>query len=268
MAKTIKVIRSGVRQLLRDQIQASVDADFSEDELNAHITEVLVEISQRRAYQVKETLAICSTTGTATATTASHLIDTTNAHFVAGDVGKTVYNSTDKTTAKVTAYTSASDLTLDTDIMASGEAYTIYHLGGTSGKDLSIASITNLIEVEKAEYKTRQTPPVFRNCKVFGDVLTLDINFTPTDGDEVFLYCRKVHQLTESTSTLNEDLEKVLMEGVVAKAALAWCNKMRSQIVPQSYRWHAAWANTQYLIYQRSLTSITRPRAWEFYPTS
>lgn len=265
-AKNRSSIRATARQMLRDEIPDSADTDFAVDELDLDINECLVEVSQRRPYEVRETLTICNRSGSATATTANHLIDTTSAHFVAGDVGKTVYNSTDKTTAKVTAYTSASDITLDTDIVVSGESYTLYHLDGTSGKDLSIASITDLIEVEKAEYRTRQSPRDFRNVTVFGDVLTLDIDFTPTDGDEVFLYCHKVHSLTESASTLNPDLEKVLVEGVVAKASLAWCaEKLRNDIVPASVRSHHTWANNQFLIYQNSLNSITRPRVWEFY---
>jgi hypothetical protein len=266
MAKNIKTIRTIVRQMLRDELQESVDAEFADDEIDLHINEVLVEISEKRPYEVRETLTASNKSGAATATTANHLIDTTNAQFVAGDVGKTVYNNTDKTTAKVTAYNSTSDLTLDTDIMASGESYYIYHYGGTSGKDLNIGSITDLIEVEKAEYLTRQDPPDFRNVKVFGDIVTLDIDSTPTDGDEVFLYCHKVHQLTEGISTLNPDLEKVLIEGAVAKAAMAWLNKMRAQIVPNSIRLYQSWATTQLMLYQNSLNSITRPKVWEFYP--
>lgn len=67
-----------------------------------------------------------SKVGTATATTASHLIDTTLSPFTAADVGRWVYNSTDYTYAKVTVYNSASDLTLDTDIMVNGEGYELY----------------------------------------------------------------------------------------------------------------------------------------------
>ncbi len=66
--------------------------------------------------------------GEATATTASHLIDTTKNQFVASDVGKTVYNTTDKTTAVITEYTSPFDVTLDTDIMAKDEGYEIYSI--------------------------------------------------------------------------------------------------------------------------------------------
>jgi len=62
---------------------------------------------------------------TATATTANHLIDS-NGQFTAKDVGKTIYNSTDETTAEITVFNSASDVTLDTDIMTNGEDYEVY----------------------------------------------------------------------------------------------------------------------------------------------
>jgi len=62
-------------------------------------------------------------TGTATATTTNHLIDTTLNQFVAGDVGRTLKNTTDNTYAVVTAYNSPSDLTITPSIMASGETY-------------------------------------------------------------------------------------------------------------------------------------------------
>mgnify|MGYP001069545197 CR=1 FL=1 len=64
--------------------------------------------------------------GVATATTADHLIDTVKNQFTANDVGKVIYNVTDKTTATITEYNSPSDVTLDTDIMAEGESYELY----------------------------------------------------------------------------------------------------------------------------------------------
>lgn len=64
--------------------------------------------------------------GTASATTANHLIDTTLSPFVAGDVGKIVFNKTDTTYAIITVYNSASDVTIDSNIMANGELYRVY----------------------------------------------------------------------------------------------------------------------------------------------
>jgi len=264
--KNRSAIRGIARQMLRDEIEDSEDSDFAIDELELHINECMVEVSQRSPREVKEIVSASNKSGTATATTASHLIDTTKSQFVAGDVGKTVYNSTDGTEALVTAYTSASDITLATNIMASGENYTIYCGGGANPRDVSVAEITDLIEVEKAEYPTRQWPRNFRDCSVFGSVATLDVDSAPDDGDEIFLYCYKVHSLTESTSTLSPQLEKVLVEGVVAKAAQAWCaEQMRKDIVPSSVKLHQNWADRQFIIYQNSLNSITKTRVWEFY---
>jgi len=68
--------------------------------------------------------------GKATAATLNHLIDTVKNQFVAGDKGKTIYNTTNETTATITDYTSPSDVTLDNDIMAEGEGYEIYAVYG------------------------------------------------------------------------------------------------------------------------------------------
>lgn len=266
MAKYLDAIRNIVRQMIRDEITEDVTPDFADDEIDRHINECLIEVSQRNPYQVKETKKTSNRTGTATATSASHLVDTTNSQFTSSDVGRTVYNSTDGTSATVTAYNSTSDLTLGTDIMASGETYYIFNYGGTSGRDLDISEVTDLIEVEKAEYKTRRHPQNFRNVKVFGDVLTLDVDSEPDDDEEVFLFCRKVHSLTESASSLSPQLEKVLVEGVVAKAAQSWCaEQKRKDIVPASVQQHQDWADKQMALYLNDLNLITKKRVWEFY---
>ena len=194
MAKAFSAIRETARQFLRDEFLEGKDYTFANDELDLHINECLVEISQHRPYEVKETIV------------------------------------------------------------------------STGSRELDISSITDLLEVEKAEYPTGNDPPDYRDVSVFGTTLRLNIATAPTSGANVYLYCHKVHSLTESASTLSPDLEKVLVEGVVAKAALAYLNKMRSQIVPQTYRWYHDWANNQFMIYQNSLRGITRPRVWEFYP--
>ena len=195
MAKTFSAIRHTARQFLRDELKAA-STDFAVDELDLHINEVLVEISQKNPYIVKETVTSDGT------------------------------------------------------------------------REIDISEIENLLEIDYAEYPTGNYPPDKRNISIYGTTARLDIDTAPTSGNDVYLWCHKVHSLTESASTLNPALEKVLVEGVVAKAALAYLNQMRSQIVPQTYRWYHDWANNQFLIYQNSLNGITRPRVWEFYPRS
>lgn len=65
------------------------------------------------------------TQGTATSTTANKLVDSTANFNSADHLNKTVYNSTDDTWAEITAIDSTTQVTLDTDIMASGESYEI-----------------------------------------------------------------------------------------------------------------------------------------------
>jgi len=197
MAKTLSAIRHTVRQFLKDEFVSGTEYDFKDDELDLHIGEVLVEISEKRPRIVRETVVS----------------------------------------------------------------------GGTREEDIS--SIEDLIgeRVEKAEYPVGNNPPDYRDVSfVDDDTVLINIETAPTSGQNLYLYCHKVHLLTESSSTLKSDLEKVLVEGAVAKAALAWCNQMRSQIVPASSRWYQNWAEKQFLIYQNSLRAITPSKGWEFYP--
>jgi len=65
-------------------------------------------------------------TGTAEGTVANHLVDDTKAQFLATDVDKIVFNTTDSTSAKITARTDSGDVTLNADIFADGEEYQIW----------------------------------------------------------------------------------------------------------------------------------------------
>jgi hypothetical protein len=64
--------------------------------------------------------------GTASATTTNKLVDASAAFTTLIAVGDVVENTTDNTTAKITAIDSATQVTLDNNIMASGEIYRIY----------------------------------------------------------------------------------------------------------------------------------------------
>lgn len=64
--------------------------------------------------------------GSATATLANHLVDTTKNQFVAADVGRRVYNTTANTYATITILNSVSDVTISANIMVNSQGYTIY----------------------------------------------------------------------------------------------------------------------------------------------
>lgn len=79
-----------------------------------------------KVYDIQGEFNVGVKTGSATATSAGHLVDTTSHQFVAGDVGSFVWNTTSDKYAQVTAFNSTSDVTLDTNIMASGNGYKLY----------------------------------------------------------------------------------------------------------------------------------------------
>ena len=133
--------------------------------------------------------------------------------------------------------------------------------------DISLSSIEGLIgdKVEKLEYPVGNNPPDYiHNFTIFGDTLTIQTGTAPTSGQNIYLYCLKVHQLTKALSTLTADLERVLIHGAVAYAALAWLSKMRAEILPKSVQWYQGWANNYYIIYKKGLDDLEHPKSWEF----
>lgn len=154
--KTLSAVRDIARQFLRDELTEG--RDFADDELKLHLDECLVEISQKRPYEARETVVS----------------------------------------------------------------------GGS--REVDVSSIEGLLDVEKAEYPVGNYPPDYRNISRFGNTVTLEVESVPTSGDTIYLYCHKVHELTESQSTLSPDMENVLIQGVVAKAVLAWVNQIRVEI--------------------------------------
>lgn len=67
-------------------------------------------------------------TGTATATTANKLVNSTGAFIVNGvKPGMIIWNTTDATAATVTSVDSATTLSISADIMTNADAYQIYN---------------------------------------------------------------------------------------------------------------------------------------------
>lgn len=198
--KTLSAIRTICRQMLRDEFTTGKDYVWPDDELDLHIADCLVEISQRRPYEFKETLT---------------------------------------TTA--------------------------------SSKELDISSIEDLLEVDKIEFRTGQDPPGYRNCSVFGSMLTMDINFLPSAAENVYLYCLKVHHLTEESSTLSPELDSLLVLGVVGRAAIA---KAQSHIGKVNIGgWRTAselqgWGAGHLALYRAGLNRLARARTYTEYPKS
>ncbi len=96
--------------------------------------------------------------------------------------------------------------------------------------DLSVAGISGLRRVVRAEYRVGQNPRQFRNVERFGDTVTVKTAALPAAGEAVYLYCEKNHTLTDEASTLTPELEPVVADLAAGHAALNWVGEGRVQI--------------------------------------
>jgi len=222
LAKTFSVLQSEIARLIQDTASAYVEAADIAQAIDHACSWVSVNAPRTALYHY----FVESRTGTATSTTASALVDSTKAQFLAGDVGKVVYNSTDKTWAVISAYVSASQVTLSTDIMASGENYSIFNSGCVSKKQINLSDIKDYVDngrrgVMRTEYPIG-TQARFR---VEGDILTLDVNsiddsnstLSSPGNTEVLIWVKREHYVSQLTDLVGAiDLGAGYAKGVTA----------------------------------------------------
>ena len=137
----------------------------------------------------------------------------------------------------VTAYPSADTFTITRGQKAStAVAHTVGAEVGLTivtsedSKEIDISDIADVIRVWKCEYRISipsKNPKQFRNFEVFGDTLTMVMDIVPSDKEEVHLWLHKKHTLTDKTSTLKPKHETILIDGLVARAAI---NKGREML--------------------------------------
>ncbi len=198
MANSLDGIRALVRQFLRDEFDPDKTMEWANDELDLYILARLLDISEARPYEVKESVTLT-----------------------------------------------------------------------VNSVEYDVSDIEDLMEVTHAEYPVGTSEPDLRNVSRFGDIVRIKTTRRPSGDETAYLYCHKLHSITESTSTLTVVLEKLLVIGVAAKAANA---RSRSQINKQSIggtrvaRDHLTWAEVQENKFQTGLKLATKQRVSQLYP--
>lgn len=85
-------------------------------------------------------------------------------------------------------------------------------------RDLSLATLDGLVEVEAVEYPAGEYPPEYVAFSRWQDTLTVQGEVTPA-GDDARVYYTRTHTLDALGSTLPRYLEDVLATGAAAYAA-------------------------------------------------
>lgn len=136
-------------------------------------------------------------------------------------------------------------------------------------RDIDISSITDLLDVDKVEYKIDQYPQEFRNCSVFADVLTMKVDAAPGAGETVYAYCYKIHTLTETASTLKPKLERLLILGATATAAISKARSLINTLNLGGSRTPAdmsAWGTARLALFREGLRKATKIRPYTDWP--
>lgn len=178
MARTYAEIEALCLQMLQD----TAGGIYTSTETDYWIEDALKEFSMYVPHIVDVIFKIESRTGTASATASYTLTDTTKSQFLSTDDTdeKVIHNTKDNTWATATDSTASTTeiITLNADIMASGESYAIYHKRCQNEKQIYIGDMPTYLWVDSVEYP-RGTR---RNFKVYDDVVEIDVN-TVADSD-------------------------------------------------------------------------------------
>jgi len=91
-------------------------------------------------------------------------------------------------------------------------------------RDISISSLTDLVDIEAVEYPVGNYPPCYTRFSLWNDILTLLTDSLPVDSEDVYVYYGKLHTLTTDSSTIPPKLEDLIATGAAAYAAIEWAS--------------------------------------------
>jgi hypothetical protein len=89
-------------------------------------------------------------------------------------------------------------------------------------RDVSIASLANLIEIAAVEWPTGEFPARRVGFQKWQTTITLDSVSAPAGAEDVNVYWYKAHTLDGSSSTIPAIHDDVIAAGAAAYAALDW----------------------------------------------
>ena len=97
-------------------------------------------------------------------------------------------------------------------------------------RDLSIAALTNVVDVENVEWPSGEFPPRLVGFSLWQTTLTLDTVRSPSAADNVNVYWTKLHTLDGSSSTIPPRFDELITEGAAGYAALDWTSFATNRI--------------------------------------
>ena len=282
-AQNLSAIRQTVRQILRDEfdVDDAANMEWQEDELDVHIKECLREISRARPRIVQEVKTTIANSRVLDISAIEDLLDGAYsikyAEYPTGQSNREDYFRNVRVIDE-----GRIEIKVDTNPSAGGSSTLTGTVTFTSGSAAVTGSGTDFDGELEAGYHIKKAVAGssgrwYRIYSITDDThLTLAEPVTPDDNgadtedathycyETAYLYCSKLHTLTEDTSTLTPVLEELLVVGVAGKAAVARARKMIDKVnvggsgAPTRME---GWGLNQIALYKTGLREITPARA-------
>jgi hypothetical protein len=239
MPTNISLVRQTVQQLLRDNYNGQDKPDFETGELDTIIGQVVSEVSAASPYKTVYPLLVTANSKKLDISGLSDVLDIRYVEYEVGQDPETrrgieyldnetiAMKLTSAPTTTGTSGTLAGTVTFtagSTTVTGSGTAFSTVLDTDYFIKPSSKSRWYRVYSVESATSLTLDEP-----VKT-GDAGADTVSLTQYRYGVALLHYEKKHTLDEDESTFNFKEEKVLVDGIVANAALNWIGHLRKQV--------------------------------------
>ena len=131
-------------------------------------------------------------------------------------------------------------------------------------RDLSIATLTDLVAIEAVEYPTGQYPPDYVRFSVWLSTLTMLVEAAPAAAESANVYYTKLHTIDATSSTVPPRFEDIIAAGAAAYAALEWASFATNRVNVGGrdvWREYLTWGQERLADFQRALARYSRRNA-------
>jgi hypothetical protein len=138
-------------------------------------------------------------------------------------------------------------------------------LAATPGsRDISIASLTDIVAIEAVEYPADKYPPSYVRYSVWLSTMTMLVESVPAAAETVNVYYTKLHTIDVTSSTVPPRHEDVIATGAAGYAAVEWASFSTNRVNAGGqdvWRHYLAWGQDRLAEFQRTLARHGRRNA-------
>ena len=130
-------------------------------------------------------------------------------------------------------------------------------------RDLDIASLEDRVSIDAVEYPAGRYPAAYVDFSVWSDTMTLLVQSTPGDDEDVVVRYGALHTLDDEGTTIPERLIDLVAMGAAAYAAIEWASFATNRINvggDDTWRHYHTWGQERLAAFSKGLAKHGRER--------